>query len=255
MSLLLVKSIQLKSINHLMQSYRKICSRYTNAFEHKKIFENIVGSDNVLSGDDIDKYTIDWTKNFKGGTLVCLPANTDDVSSILKYCNLHNIAVVPQGGNTSLVGGSVGKSIGSGELIISLQRLNHIIEINEESSFITCEAGCILENLNNNLQDYNYQIPLDLGAKGSCMIGGNIATNAGGLRFIKYKSLHANVLGLEVVLANGKVLNMLRSLRKDNVGYSLKNLFIGSEGTLGIITKVSIALATKPKYTNVILTK
>ncbi|KAF7120486.1 hypothetical protein RHSIM_Rhsim13G0235800 [Rhododendron simsii] len=152
------------------------------------------------------------------------------VSQILKYCNSKCLAVVPQGGNTGLVGGSVPV-------------------FDEVSGILVCEAGCILENLVSFLDNQGFVMPLDLGAKGSCQIGGNVSTNAGGLRFVRYGSLHGNVLGLEAVLANGTVLDMLGTLRKDNTGYDLKHLFIGSEGSLGIISKVSIL--TPPKLSSV----
>lgn len=156
------------------------------------------------------------------------------------------MAVVPQGGNTGLVGGSVPVF---DEVIINTRRMNNIISFDEVSGALVCEAGCILENLISFLDKQGFIMPLDLGAKGSCQIGGNVSTNAGGLRLVRYGSLHGTVLGLEVVLANGDVIDMLGTLRKDNTGYDLKHLFIGSEGSLGIITKVSIL--TPPKLSSV----
>ncbi|XP_020091970.1 probable D-2-hydroxyglutarate dehydrogenase, mitochondrial isoform X2 [Ananas comosus] len=157
------------------------------------------------------------------------------------------LAVVPQGGNTGLVGGSVPVF---NEVIINMASMDKIISLDKVNGILTCEAGCILENLNNYLTSEGFIMPLDLGAKGSCQIGGNVSTNAGGLRFIRYGSLHGNILGLEVVLANGTVLDMLGTLRKDNTGYDLKHLFIGSEGSLGIVTKVSILTPAKLLSTN-----
>ncbi|XP_022751414.1 D-2-hydroxyglutarate dehydrogenase, mitochondrial-like isoform X3 [Durio zibethinus] len=168
------------------------------------------------------------------------------VSQILKYCNSRCLAVVPQGGNTGLVGGSVPVF---DEVIVSVGSMNNIISFNKVSGILVCEAGCILENLISFLDNQGFIMPLDLGAKGSCQIGGNVSTNAGGLRLVRYGSLHGNVLGVEAVLANGDVLDMLGTLRKDNTGYDLKHLFIGSEGSLGIVTKVSIL--TPPKLSSV----
>ena len=153
-----------------------------------------------------------------------MPTSTDHVSKLLEFCNEKKIGVVPQGGNTGLVGGQVGDD---NQLIISLERLNKIHEIDVSAGVVIADAGCILEVLNDKLQSHEFIVPLDLGAKGSCQIGGNVATNAGGLRVLRYGSMHQNVLGLEVVLADGTVLDMVRTLHKDNCGYHLKNLFIG----------------------------
>lgn len=222
------------------------------AFRDK--FAAIVGHDHVVvDKEEMVPYTTDWTRNYSGGSIVCLPSSTREVSEILALCNTHGIGVVPQGGNTGLVGGGVGTH--AGELILSMRRMNKVIELDDKAGVLTCEAGCILEVLSNEVGKKGFVIPLDLAAKGSCMIGGNVATNAGGLRVMKYGGLQGNVLGLEVVQADGTVLDMLRTLRKDNCGYHMKNLFVGSEGTLGVITKVSLLLATKPTYTSVIFAK
>lgn len=237
---------------------KHFCSRVRNfkaATAHIADFQDLIGCENVISDAfDIEKYTIDWTKVYKGGTVVCFPRSTEDVSKILQFCNSNRIAVVPQGGNTGLVGGGVGLSGDKGDqLIISMEKMCSIERIDE--SVLICDAGCILENLNTECSKKGYIVPLDLGAKGACMIGGNVATNAGGLRVVRYGSLHGSVLGLEVVQADGTVLDMLRTLRKDNCGYHLPHLFIGSEGTLGVITKVAIALALKPRSTAVVWAK
>lgn len=217
----------------------------------------VLGSNSkILTKDDDDfkSYTTDWTKAYKGGAIVCFPTNTTDVSNIVKLCNDNKISIVPQGGNTGLVGGGVGVDQGN-ELIVSLSKMNKIIELDEVASTVTCEAGVILESLNTHANDRNLLVPWDLGAKGSCMIGGNVATNAGGLRLLKYGSIHNSLLGLEVVLPNGDVLDMCRTLQKDNTGYHLKNMFVGSEGTLGIITKVVLKLVPKPTSSNVLILK
>lgn len=205
------------------------------------------------AGSDLEAYTSDWTKLYSGGTCVCFPANTNEVSRVLKYCDDHKIGVVPQGGNTGLVGGAVARN--PHELIISLRRMNRIIEIDAASAVLYCEAGCILESLMQASEPLGFIVPLDLGAKGSCQIGGNVSTNAGGLRVVRYGSMQANVLGLEVVLADGTVLDMLRGLRKDNCGYHLRHLFVGAEGSLGVVTKVAIQLFPKPRNTMVMLFK
>ncbi|XP_038896946.1 D-2-hydroxyglutarate dehydrogenase, mitochondrial isoform X2 [Benincasa hispida] len=197
-------------------------------------FRSILGEKNVVQDEDrlLDANT-DWLRKYRGTSKLLLqPRSTEEVSQILKYCNSRDLPVVPQGGNTGLVGGSVPV-------------------FDEVSGILVCEAGGILENLSSFLDSQGFIMPLDLGAKGSCQIGGNVSTNAGGLRLVRYGSLHGSVLGLEVVLADGSVLDMLGTLRKDNTGYDLKHLFIGSEGTLGIITKISILTPPKLPATNV----
>jgi D-2-hydroxyglutarate dehydrogenase len=131
--------------------------------------------------------------------------------------------------------------------------MNQVLDFDQVSGILTCEAGCILENLDNYVQKHGYMMPLDLGAKGTCQIGGNVSTNAGGLRLLRYGSLHGTVLGLEIVLADGTILDCLSTMRKDNTGYDLKQLFIGAEGTLGVITKVSILTPPRSNACNVAL--
>lgn len=155
---------------------------------------------------------------------------------------------MPQGGNTGLVGGSIPVF---DEIVVSMANMNQILGFDQVSGIVTCEAGCILENVDKYLAERGCIFPLDLGAKGSCQVGGNVATNAGGLRLLRYGSLHGSVLGLEVVLPDGTVVDFLSSLRKDNTGYDLKQLFIGSEGTLGIVTKMSVLTPRRPVTNNV----
>ncbi|CAG4937300.1 unnamed protein product [Colias eurytheme] len=202
-------------------------------------FKSILSEDRVITDEsDVLPFNIDWIKNCRGQSKVVLkPKTTEEVSQILSYCNGKKLAVCPQGGNTGLVGGSVPVF---DEIILSLSSMNQIISLDEISGALVCEAGCILENLDNYVRDRNLIMPLDLGAKGSCHIGGNISTNAGGLRLLRYGNLHGSVLGLEAVKADGTVIDCLRTLKKDNTGYHLKHLFIGSEGSLGIVTKVAI---------------
>lgn len=211
-------------------------------------FKGILGEKNVIQDEDrLLTANTDWMHKYRGSSKLLLqPRTTEEVSQILKYCNSRCLAVVPQGGNTGLVGGSVPVF---DEVIINLGLMSNIIAFDKVSGILVCEAGCILENLITFLDTQGFIMPLDLGAKGSCQIGGNVSTNAGGLRLVRYGSLHGTVLGLEAVLANGDVLDMLGTLRKDNTGYDLKHLFIGSEGSLGIVTKVSIL--TPPKLSSV----
>lgn len=177
-------------------------------------------------------------RKYRGHTkLVLKPGSTEEVSKILKYCNDNTLAVVPQGGNTGLVGGSVPVF---DEIVINLSRMNSIRSFDEVSGILVADAGVILEVADNFLAEKSHIFPLDLGAKGSCQIGGNVATNAGGLRLLRYGSLHGNVLGIEAVLPDGTIVDDLSKLRKNNTGYDIKQLFIGGEGTIGIITAISI---------------
>ena len=198
---------------------------------------------------DIEPFNTDWMNKYRGQSKLLLrPRSTEEVSKILKHCSERNLAVVPQGGNTGLVGGGVPVF---DEIIVNLSLMNTIRSFDAVSGTLVCDAGCVLEMADQWLEKHGYLFPLDLGAKGSCMVGGNVATNAGGLRLLRYGSLHGNVLGLEVVLPDGTILENLKTLRKDNTGYDLKQLFIGSEGTLGIITGVSILCPQRPKARNV----
>lgn len=186
---------------------------------------------------------------YEGQSKVALkPRSTTDVSALLAHCHRRRLAVVPQGGNTGLVGGSIPVF---DEIIINTAAMNKIINFDSISGVLTCQAGCILEALDNYLEPFHHTVPLDLGAKGSCHIGGNVSTNAGGLRLLRYGSLHGTVLGVEAVLADGTVLDMLTGLRKDNTGYDLKQLFIGSEGTLGIVTAVAMLCPPRPTAVHV----
>lgn len=213
-------------------------------------FKSILGENNVIQDPDrLQPANTDWMHKYKGSSkLMLLPRSTEEVSHIMRYCNSRQLAIVPQGGNTGLVGGSVPVF---DEVIVNMSSMNKVISFDKVSGILVCEAGCILENLESFLDNEGFVMPLDLGAKGSCQIGGNVSTNAGGLRLVRYGSLHGNVLGVEAVLANGTVMDMLGTLRKDNTGYDLKHLFIGSEGSLGIVTKVSIFTPPKLSATNV----
>lgn len=207
--------------------------------------------DNTSSklADDVEAYNSDWMNKYRGQTkLVLKPGSTEEVSQILKYCNDNMLAVVPQGGNTGLVGGSVPVF---DEIVINLQRMNEVRSFDDVSGILVADAGVILETADNYLAERKHIFPLDLGAKGSCHIGGNVATNAGGLRLLRYGSLHGTVLGIEAVLPDGTIVDDLSTLRKNNTGYDLKQLFIGGEGTIGIITAISIQCPQRSSAVNV----
>lgn len=214
-------------------------------------FKSILQDDNAIlqEASDLEFYNEDWMRKYRGQSqLVLKPKTTEQVSQIIKYCNEQKLAVVPQGGNTGLVGGSIPVF---DEIILSLASMNKIRSFDPVSGNLKCDAGLILENADNFLAENGYIFPLDLGAKGSCHVGGVVATNAGGLRLLRYGSLHGSVLGLEAVLPDGTIYDSMHSLRKDNTGYDLKQLFIGSEGTIGIITGVSILCPARPQVFNV----
>lgn len=219
-------------------------------------FKQLLGASSaVIDGvttdatSDLEPFNSDWMRKYKGQTqLVLKPQTTQEVSQVLKYCNDSMLAVVPQGGNTGLVGGSVPVF---DEIVLSTSRMSKIRSFDEVSGILVVEAGCILEAADQFLAEKGHIFPLDLGAKGSCQIGGNVATNAGGLRLLRYGSLHGTVLGIEAVLPDGTIFSGLDTLRKNNTGYDLKQLFIGSEGTLGIITAVSVVCPQRPKAFNV----
>ena len=191
----------------------------------------------------------DWMKKYRGRSKVLLlPSTTGEVSRVLARCNARGLAVVPQGGNTGLVGGGVPVH---DEVVVNLRNMRSVTSVDGSAGVVVTEAGVVLEDLESAANARGLTVPLDLGAKGKCQIGGNVSTNAGGLRLVRYGSLRGTVLGLEVVLADGRVLDLLRTLRKDNTGYDLKQLFIGAEGTLGVITKIALVAPPRPIATNV----
>lgn len=204
--------------------------------------KSVVGDNYVLvDGEETKPYYKEYRGRFIGtGLAVVRPANTLEVSAVIKLCAEYKIPVVPQGGNTSLVGGSIPYQ--DNTIVLSLSRLNKIHAVDVDNFTITVDAGCILANVQNAASEVNRFFPLSLGAEGSCQIGGNIASNAGGILTIGYGNTRDLVLGLEVVMPDGEIWNGLRGLRKDNTGYDLKHLFIGSEGTLGIITAAVLKL-------------
>jgi FAD/FMN-containing dehydrogenase len=199
----------------------------------------------VTDRDDCKFSSTDWFRRYIGDAVCVLyPKEVGEVGAVLRYCDGEGLCVVPQGGNTGLVGG--GTPVGR-EIILSLRKMNKVINFDGNQGILECEAGCVLQDLMDCVGGWGYEMPFDLPARGSCTIGGNVATAAGGINFVKHGPLRANVLGLEVVLANGKVLDMMSCVRKDSTGPDLKQLFIQSEGTLGLITKVSIQCAPMQK--------
>lgn len=209
-------------------------------------FRAIVGDKYaVTDAADIEPYVTEERDLFHGRSpLVLRPGSTAEVAAICKLASEHRIALVPQGGNTGLVGGQTPHH---GEVVVSLRRLDKIRDIDVESNTMTCEAGVVLQIAQQKASDVDRLFPLSLGAEGSCTIGGNLSTNAGGTGALAYGVAREMALGVEVVLADGRVLNALSKLKKDNTGYDLRNLFIGAEGTLGIITAATLRLFPKPR--------
>jgi FAD/FMN-containing dehydrogenase len=205
-----------------------------------------VGRANVLTGDDAQPYLIDWRQRYRGrAQAVVRPGSTAEVAAVVGVCVAARAPMVPQGGNTGLVGG--GTPDGSGDaVVVSLQRMNRVRSIDTANDTVTVEAGCVLQAVQQAALEHARLFPLSLAAEGSATIGGNLATNAGGTQVLRYGNARDLTLGLEVVLASGEVWNGLRGLRKDNTGYDLKHLFIGAEGTLGIITAATLKLYPLP---------
>jgi FAD/FMN-containing dehydrogenase len=211
---------------------------------------NIVGSAHVLTApEDIAAYTRDWRGRFSGNAgAVVRPRSTAEVAGIMAWAFREGRRVVPQGGNTGLVGGGIPDDTGN-EIIVSLGRMDRIRSVDRTNDTMVVEAGCILANVQAAAAEADRLFPLSLASEGSCQIGGNIATNAGGLEVVRYGTMRELVLGLEVVLPSGDVLGEIAQLRKNNTGYDLKHLFIGSEGTLGIVTAAALKLFPRPKST------
>ena len=209
--------------------------------------KEIVGVRNYIEDTShMNSYLNDARDLFHGlSPLILKPLNSEMVSAIVTLCNESCIGIVPQGGNTSLVGGSVPSKSGL-EVVISMERMNKIIDIDPINYTMTLEAGCVLSEVQNAAKGVSRMFPLSLAAEGSCQIGGNLSTNAGGTAVLRYGNAKELVLGLEVVLPNGTIMSGLRRLRKDNTGYDLKQLFLGAEGTLGIITKAVLKLFPLP---------
>jgi FAD/FMN-containing dehydrogenase len=209
-------------------------------------FREILGDSHVLTTEiDVAPYQQDWRGRYTGQALcVVRPANTQEVAAVVRLCADAGVAIVPQGGNTGLCGGAT--PIG-GEVLVSLNRLNHVRDVDADANTITVEAGCTLYSVQQAALSAERLFPLSLAAEGSATIGGNLSTNAGGVQVLRYGNTRDLTLGIEVVLADGRIWNGLRSLRKDNTGYDLKHLFIGAEGTLGLITAATLKLFPLPR--------
>ncbi len=208
--------------------------------------KHIVGVTHVLVDGDLSAYELDWRKRSRGKALaVVRPANTLEVAAVVKACVAAGISIVTQGGNTGLVGGSIPDESGQ-QVVLSLQRMNSVHNIDAANMTMTVDAGCILQNLQDTAEKAGFLFPLSLAAEGSCTIGGNLATNAGGTQVVRYGNARDLCLGVEVVTAQGEVWEGLSGLRKDNTGYDLRDLFVGSEGTLGIITAATLKLYPTP---------
>src|SRR5918996_1097360 len=208
---------------------------------------DIVGAAHVLTApEDTKPYFTDWRKQYCApAECVVRPATTGEVARVVALCAREGVAIVPQGGNTGLVGGSVPTGARR-EVVLALGRMSRIRELDALNDTVTVEAGCILAAVQQAAADAGRLFPLSLAAEGSCQIGGNLSTNAGGVNVLRYGTAREQVLGLEVVLPDGRIWHGLRGLRKDNTGYDLKQLFLGAEGTLGVITAAVLRLYPKP---------
>ncbi len=206
----------------------------------------VVGADQVLADGDLVAYEQDWRRRWRGRALaVVRPASSSQVADVVRCCAQLGLSLVPQGGNTGLVGGGVPDDSGS-QVLLSLRRLNRIRSLDKANLALVAEAGCVLQQVQEAAAAEGLMFPLSLAAEGSCTLGGNLATNAGGTQVLRYGNARALCLGLEVVTADGDLWEGLSGLRKDNTGYDLRDLFIGSEGTLGIITAATMALVPRP---------
>ena len=208
--------------------------------------QHILGAAHVLSDGNLEAYEKDWRGRVRGRALcVVRPGNTDEVSAVVKACALAGVSIVPQGGNTGLVVGSIPDESGQ-QVLLSLQRMNRLRHLDPANLTVTVEAGTVLQQLQQHCAEQGLLYPLSLGSEGSCTVGGNLSTNAGGTQVLRYGNARELCLGLEVVTAQGDVWHGLTGLRKDNTGYDLRDLYIGSEGTLGIITAATLKLYPQP---------
>ncbi|MCQ9617242.1 FAD-binding oxidoreductase [Paenalcaligenes niemegkensis] len=206
----------------------------------------IIGAENVLTGQAMEPYLTDWRGRYQGSArAVVRPADTQEVARVVQWCSANSVSIVPQGGNTGLCGGATPDQSGN-SIVLSLARLNRIRTIDTDNDTMVVEAGCILQSIQEAASKADRLFPLSLAAEGSCTIGGNLATNAGGTQVLRYGNTRDLCLGIEVVCADGQIWHGLRGLRKDNTGYDLRNLFIGSEGSLGIITAATLKLYPLP---------
>lgn len=211
-----------------------------------KELEGLLGAGQVLTGEAAAPFLVDWRNRYQGSALaVVRPGSTEEVAGVVRLCVQHNVPLVPQGGNTSLCGAATPDESGK-SIVMSLQRMNKVRSIDTDNDTMTVEAGCVLQSLQEAAREAGRLFPLSLAAEGSCTIGGNLSTNAGGTQVLRYGNTRDLTLGLEVVTAEGEIWHGLRGLRKDNTGYDLRDLYIGSEGTLGIITAATMKLYPLP---------
>ncbi|MGA2528690.1 MAG: FAD-binding oxidoreductase [Acidimicrobiales bacterium] len=208
---------------------------------------DIVGPANCLCDPDLKaSYELDWTRRYGGPALVVIrPADTSEVARVLSTCGRFNVGVVPQGGNTGLVGGSVPRR---GEAVLSLRRLDKVLSCNLEEALLVAQAGTTLSVAHSAAAEVGCELGIDIAARDSATLGGMVATNAGGVHVIRYGPMRARLRGLEVVLADGTIASRLSGLVKDNVGYDIAQIMAGSEGTLGVVTKVALDLVGLPRY-------
>lgn len=213
---------------------------------HLDVLRKVVGEPHVLTGADAAPWLTDWRERYHGAALaVVRPGSTEEVAALVRACAGAGLPIVPQGGNTGLCGGATPDGSGRA-VVLSLQRLNRIRRSDADNDSMEVEAGCVLQAVQAAAREAGRLFPLSLGSDGSCTIGGNLATNAGGTQVLRYGTMRELALGLEVVTAQGDIWHGLRGLRKDNAGYDLRDLFIGSEGTLGVITAATLRLFPQP---------
>ena len=206
-----------------------------------------VGAPHVLTEGDLSAWELDWRQRERGKALaVVRPASTQEVADVVKACASAGVSIVPQGGNTGMVVGSTPDATGT-QVVLSLQRMNRVRALDSANLTITVDAGCILQSVQDTCEGAGFLFPLCMASEGSCTIGGNLGTNAGGTQVVRYGNTRELCLGLEVVTAQGEIWNGLTGLRKDNTGYDLRHLFIGSEGTLGVITGATMRLYPLPE--------
>lgn len=200
-----------------------------------------------------DRYEVDFTGDHRGEALAIIkPRSTDEVVEVTKWCHKNGAKLVPQGGHTGLVAGGTPTPAGN-EIILSLERMNNVQQIDVQNGVAVVDAGCVLSDVKRAVEDAGAFLPISIGSEGSCQIGGIISTNAGGINVVRYGMARTHILGLEVVLPDGQIFHDLRRLHKNNLGYDLKQIFIGAEGTLGTVTAASIKLSAKPNQTETII--
>lgn len=208
--------------------------------------QELLGPQGVVSNPaELEPYVVDWRGVYHGSAAaVARPASTAETAEVVRICAETRTPLVPQGGNTGMCGASV--PCGADQIVLSLARMNKVLSVDPLNNTLTAQAGCVLATIQQTAADVDRLFPLSLGAEGSCQIGGNLSTNAGGVNVLRYGNTRDLVLGIEAILPDGRIWNGLRGLRKDNTGYDLKHLFIGAEGTLGVITAATLKLFPRP---------